>query len=158
MTYVLFGLLLLLGLYLLTLGLIRGFAKADPKSLSRGLRWTGAVATGLMALALIFTGRGGVVVGLAAVAAPYLFARWRSGGVARDQASAGRPPPPGSSRPPPGGMSREEAYATLGLQPGADEAEIRAAHRRLMKACHPDHGGSDVLAARVNQAKDVLLG
>ncbi|HRJ60511.1 MAG TPA: hypothetical protein PKZ99_04940, partial [Azospirillaceae bacterium] len=69
MTYVLFGLLLLLGLYLLTLGLIRAFAKADPKSLSRGLRWTGGVAAALIALALILTGRGGVVVGLAAVAA-----------------------------------------------------------------------------------------
>lgn len=157
MTYVLFGLLLLLGLYLLTLGLIRAFAKADPKSLSRGLRWTGGVAAALIALALIFTGRGGVVVGLAAVAAPYLFARWRSGGGVRDERRSGQGGT-SPSRPPPGGMTRDEAYATLGLAPGAGEAEIRAAHRRLMKACHPDHGGSDALAARVNQAKDVLLG
>lgn len=156
MSYVLFGLLLLLGLYLLTLGLIRAFAKADPKSLSRGLRWTGVVAVGLIALALVFTGRGGVVVGLAAVAAPYLFARWRSGGGVRDERRSGQGPA-AAGRPPPGGMTRDEAYATLGLAPGADEAEIRAAHRRLMKACHPDHGGSDALAARVNQAKDVLL-
>lgn len=155
MTYVLFGLLLLLGLYLLTLGLIRAFAKADPKSLSRGLRWTGGVAAALIALALIFTGRGGVVIGLAAVTAPYLFARWRSGGGGeRWSGQAGA----STGRPPPGGMTREEAYATLGLAPGASEADIRAAHRRLMKACHPDHGGSDALAARINQAKDVLLG
>jgi hypothetical protein len=60
--------------------------------------------------------------------------------------------------PPKGGpMDRAEALAVLGLAEGADEAEIRAAHRRLMQAAHPDHGGSDWLAARVNQARDLLL-
>ena len=55
-------------------------------------------------------------------------------------------------------MTRGEAYAVLGLKPGADEAEIRAAYHRLMRAAHPDAGGSDWLAARINQARDVLLG
>ena len=55
-------------------------------------------------------------------------------------------------------MSRAEAYQVLGLQPGATTDDIRAAHRRLMQAAHPDHGGSDWLAARINQARDVLLG
>lgn len=54
-------------------------------------------------------------------------------------------------------MSRAEALAVLGLKEGAKADEIRAAHRRLMKEFHPDHGGSDYLAAKVNQAKDVLL-
>lgn len=66
--------------------------------------------------------------------------------------------PPGSPPGPPGAtLSRAEALEVLGLAEGADEAAIRAAHRRLMQAAHPDRGGSDWLAARVNQARDVLL-
>jgi hypothetical protein len=54
-------------------------------------------------------------------------------------------------------MSRDEAYEILGLTKGASAEEIVAAHRSLMKKLHPDHGGTTALAARVNQAKDVLL-
>jgi curved DNA-binding protein CbpA len=55
-------------------------------------------------------------------------------------------------------MTRAEAYEVLGLATGASEFEIRAAHRRLMRGAHPDSGGSDWLAARINQARDTLLG
>jgi len=57
-----------------------------------------------------------------------------------------------------GALSRDEAYEILGLTKGAGREQIVAAHRGLMKKLHPDHGGSTALAARVNQAKDVLLG
>jgi hypothetical protein len=55
-------------------------------------------------------------------------------------------------------MSVEEAYEVLGLRAGAGAAEIREAHHRLMKMVHPDLGGSDYLATKINRARDVLLG
>jgi len=54
-------------------------------------------------------------------------------------------------------MTRGEALEVLGLEPGADEDEIRAAHKRLVRLVHPDRGGSAYLARRVYLARDTLL-
>lgn len=77
---------------------------------------------------------------------------WREAEAEGGAAGGGAAPSGGT-----GPMSRGEALAVLGLAEGASEADIRAAHRRLMRAAHPDGGGSDWMAARINEARDVLL-
>ena len=54
-------------------------------------------------------------------------------------------------------MDRAEALKVLGLAEEASAADIKEAHRRLIASLHPDHGGSDYLAAQINRAKDILL-
>jgi hypothetical protein len=78
------------------------------------------------------------------------FPGWREHAERHEDARPGRGAKPAA-------MTQEEAYQVLGLEPGAGLEQIRAAHRSLMKKLHPDQGGSTYLAARVNQAKDILV-
>ncbi|SFJ88559.1 DnaJ domain-containing protein [Sphingomonas sp. NFR04] len=58
---------------------------------------------------------------------------------------------------PPPRLGESEARAILGVDAAAGPDEIRAAHRRLVSALHPDKGGSAELTRRINMARDTLL-
>jgi DnaJ homolog subfamily C member 19 len=143
--------LLLGGLVLfLLLGGLRAFERASVTSVKSLFAWIAALGGLSLALLLILTGKGGIALGALTLFGPLLYQKW--------QAGRGRKAGPGAPRAPSGPMTRQEAYQVLGLQPGASKTQIREAHRRLMRGAHPDTGGSDWLAARINQARDILLG
>lgn len=83
------------------------------------------------------------------------FPGWRHTAHQGDDPRSGRASNRGGGYP--STMSEDEAHEVLGLPKSATREEISRAHRSLMQKLHPDHGGSTALAARVNEAKDVLM-
>jgi DnaJ family protein C protein 19 len=140
----------------LFLGGLRAFERASVTTIKSLFAWVGALAGVSLALLLILSGRGGIALGALTLFGPLIWQRWRASHPAGAASGAQRQAPPPPRRQ--GNMTTDEAYEVLGLHPGASESEIRAAHHRLMRTAHPDSGGSDWLATRVNQARDVLLG
>jgi hypothetical protein len=135
---------------------MRAFEKASVTTLKSLGVWIAALGGLSLALMLVLTGRGGIALGALTLFGPLIYQQWQA---ARGRTAAGSfGPRPAAAPRGQGAMTRREAYEVLGLSPGATEAEIREAHLRLMRAAHPDAGGSDWLASRVNQARDVLLG
>lgn len=155
MVFLLLGVATLVAL-MFALGMFSG---AQVRTIKTFGIWTVALGGLVLAALLFFSGRAAAGIGdllmLATLIWPWLQRARVGGGPIPPGArrSAGAPPRAGR-----GGMTREEAYAVLGLRAGAGEEEIRAAHKRLMRAAHPDSGGSDWLASRINQARDTLLG
>jgi hypothetical protein len=134
---------------------MRAFEKASVTSIKALFVWILALGGLSLALLLILTGRGGIALGALTLFGPLVYQRWQA---ARGRRIGGLGSGPRRPAPRSGAMTREEAYEVLGLHPGASELDIREAHRRLMRGAHPDAGGSDWLAARINQARDILLG
>ena len=136
------------------MGGLRAFEKAKVKSITSLLAWMLALGGLSLALLLIVTGRGGIAISALLLFGPLVWQQFKAG------QGPGPQPNPFARQPPRdnGTMTAVEAYQVLGLKPGATDAEIKDAHRRLMMAAHPDHGGSDWLATRINQARDVLMG
>ncbi len=135
------------------------FSRAEVTTLKSMGLWVLALGGISLAALLLLTGREPAGLGILALTGTLAWnllperVRRVAGKGAGMRRLPRRPAPP-----PRGGMTRAEAYAVLGLAPGASEPAIREAHRRLMRAAHPDAGGTAWLAARVNQARDVLLG
>ena len=142
------------------------FSRAQVATLKQFGAWVAALGGLVLAVLLFLTGRGPTAIAALAMLGPLVWSWLRDGrqgaagqGAAGQGAAGQGAAGPGPRPAPPrrGNMTREEAYAVLGLNPGASEFEIRAAHRRLMRAAHPDSGGSVWLATRINQARDTLL-
>ena len=74
------------------------------------------------------------------------------------QTHAGQSSPPPSTPPSNSDLTEDEAWQLLGLEPGANREEVIKAHKRLIQKLHPDRGGNDYLAAKLNAARDLLLG
>src|SRR5688572_1685306 len=149
---------LIIGLVVLAVLLLLAavYSRANPRELVKGFRFSGGVLLGLVTVALAITGR----VGLAFLAAAGAWALltgttppWMRFPQRGGDAGGSRDIPPGRR----GAMSRAEALKVLGLEEGASEDQVRAAHRRLILQIHPDKGGTSYLAAKINEAKDVLL-
>jgi hypothetical protein len=128
----------------LTLWAANTFSKASIASVKALLAWVAALA-GLSLMAILFlTGKGGAALYGLVLLGPLVWDFWKK--------QQGRVAAPFAAK-----MGRAEALAVLGLSEGASDSDIRAAWVRLMRVVHPDGGGTDWLASRVNQAKDVLL-
>jgi hypothetical protein len=163
---------LLIGLLALALmlWLVKSFARSDPRYLAMIMARIGRTAGGVLTLAsaafLLVRGQIFIALPLGLIGlgllgwqpAHDLLAAYLHGrpaprpGEDPDNAAAGRR----GAAPSSGKMTEQEAYQILGLQPGASAEDVARAHRGLIKKLHPDQGGSTYLAARVNEAKDVL--
>jgi len=136
---------------------LRAFERASSAAIFTLLKWIAAFGGVALTILLLLSGRGPQALTGLVLVGPLLWRRWHGGsgvGGFNFGGSAGSSPPPRQSS----AMSRAEAYEVLGLKAGATDDQIHAAHRRLMRMAHPDTGGSDWLASRINQARDVLLG
>ena len=138
------------------LGGMRAFERASVTSIKALFAWIAALGGLSLALMLILTGRGGIALGALTLFGPLIYQRWQAargaGGIGRSLGSK----PRAALRS--GPCPARKPMRCSGLHPGASEADIKEAHRRLMRGAHPDAGGSDWLAARINQARDILLG
>ena len=134
------------------------YQKASPQQRNKSLISVLLYGIAAALLILVITGRISWVFALVSAAMPWInraLTVKRIWGQFNQTMGGGKGGPPPTAPAP--NMTNDEALEILGLKPGAGESEILAAHKKLMQKIHPDRGGSDYLAAQINQAKDTLL-
>lgn len=158
MAWLVFGVLAAIGLMLL----MRWLSLTPANQAKRTMAWTLAGLVLVAAVFLALTGRLAWAGAAVSTLIPWgmralrMHALWRE--AKRHFEGPGQNGGSTSSPPSGGRMSADQAYAILGLKPGASTEEIQSAYKRLMQKMHPDAGGSSALAAQVNEARDVLTG
>ncbi len=147
-----FGLIALLlagvGAGWLLFQLARGGSAGGGRNMAmlKGVVWLGLVA--VLAVAKLWPLALMVLIAAGGVMAIEL---WRDRAVKEDEALNA------AARPPAKRMDLDEAAAVLGVPSDADADAIRAAHKKLISQIHPDKGGTDYLAAKINEARDIML-
>ena len=136
-----------IALAFLLLMLLNWWAKADAKTAKSSLFWAIIAVCAVISAALIVSGRG-----IAAIL-PVGFTAWRLFGSRTGAMQQGGQ----SARRDDGRMSVTEAREVLGITERAGEDEINAAYRKLMAKYHPDKGGNDWMASKLNEARQTLL-
>ncbi|MGC8120626.1 molecular chaperone DnaJ [Marinobacter sp. VGCF2001] len=146
--------------------ILKKWGALSPESQKAAIWKVVLVAGGALLLFMVLTGRVHVLTAGVAALIPLLrklpallryapmFRKFMGDAASSDstrQAGAG-------SAPPRGPMDEREACDILGVSPGCPREDVIAAHRKLMLKVHPDRGGNDYLAAKLNEARDVLLG
>lgn len=160
-------LIILIAVAAIALILWHKISKAKGDDRNRMIFWSIVVSIGVILGLLAVTGHLNIITaaiaGLIALIPramqlvkylPLVSRMFRQQGPHTGQSQNAQAPPPRGKQ----SMSREQALEVLGLKPGYTKDDVIQAHRRMMQKVHPDRGGSDYLAAQINQAKDVLLG
>ena len=146
--------MLLLGIVVLGLGVLLAalVARLSVSHVRTGLIALIVILGSVLLVVLAISGRFGLAIGAGA----YLF--WllrlaRAGHTPASQQAGQQAPPPRAS----GQMNRGQALDVLGLEVGAQPEAIEAAYKALIVKIHPDQGGTDWLAAQLNEAREVLM-